>query len=161
MFVFVYAYCILQASNMAAAKFLDAISRMPGNGGEDSDATGAYWQALLGGTETWVRIPRDRWPKAWHAKYERPVCRLRLSLYGHPLAGLYWEILCTDVLLSEGFEKIPGWECLFVHHEWGMVLSVYVDDFKLAGPSKHINKVWTAIQQHINLDKIEPFKYCP
>ena len=30
------------ASHLAAAKFLDAISRMPGCDGEDSDATGAY-----------------------------------------------------------------------------------------------------------------------
>jgi hypothetical protein len=33
------------ASHMAAAKFMDAISRMPGNSGEDSDAVGAYTQA--------------------------------------------------------------------------------------------------------------------
>ena len=30
------------ASHMAAAKFLDAIARCPGNNGEDSDAVGAY-----------------------------------------------------------------------------------------------------------------------
>ena len=35
------------ASNMAAAKFLDAIARLPGNDGEDSDAIGAYTQVKL------------------------------------------------------------------------------------------------------------------
>jgi len=35
------------ASNMAAAKFLDAIARIPGNDGEDSDAIGAYTQVKL------------------------------------------------------------------------------------------------------------------
>ena len=35
------------ASNMAAAKVLDAIARLPGNDGEDSDAIGAYTQVKL------------------------------------------------------------------------------------------------------------------
>ena len=32
---------------MAAAKFMDALARMPGNDGNDSDAVGAYTQVLL------------------------------------------------------------------------------------------------------------------
>ena len=32
---------------MAAAKFLDAIARMPGNEGESNDAISAYTQVLL------------------------------------------------------------------------------------------------------------------
>ena len=35
------------ASHLAAAKFLDAIARMPGNAGGDSDAVGAYTQVAL------------------------------------------------------------------------------------------------------------------
>merc|ERR1711963_357674 len=35
------------ASNMAAAKFMDAIARTPGCDGEDSDAKGAYTQVSL------------------------------------------------------------------------------------------------------------------
>ena len=34
----------ISASLMSAAKFMDAVSRLPGNGGEDSDAVGAYTQ---------------------------------------------------------------------------------------------------------------------
>ena len=51
------------ASHLCAAKILDAIARMPGCSGEDSDAMGAYTQTELGGVETWVRIPRERWPQ--------------------------------------------------------------------------------------------------
>ncbi len=36
------------ASHLMAARFVDALSRMLGIGGEDSDATGAYTQCLLG-----------------------------------------------------------------------------------------------------------------
>jgi len=63
------------ASNMAAAKLMDAIARMPGNDGEDSDAVGAYTQVrlsdatkLLGPgvvTETWISLPSHRRPKSW------------------------------------------------------------------------------------------------
>ena len=35
--------------------------------------------------------------------------------------------------MKHGWDKIPNWECLFVHREKGLFLSVYVDDIKLAG----------------------------
>ena len=52
------------ASHLAAAKFLDAIARMPDCDGIDDDATGAYTQAEHAREETYVFIPRDNWPKA-------------------------------------------------------------------------------------------------
>ena len=58
---------------------------------------------------------------------------LERNLYGHPLAGLLWERQFENVLLKHDWEKIPNWECLFVHREKGLFLSVYVDDIKLAG----------------------------
>ena len=63
---------------------------------------------------------------------EHPVVALERNLYGHPLAFL-WERQFDKVLLKHGCEKIPNWECLFVKREKGLFLSVYVDDFKLAG----------------------------
>merc|ERR1712194_509295 len=57
---------------------------------EQSDACQAYCQALLGGTDTWVRIPPHRQPADW-AGIEDPVCLLIRALYGHPNAGAYWE----------------------------------------------------------------------
>ena len=103
------------ASNMAAAKMLDAISRLPGNDGEDSDAIGAYTQVklsdaakLLGPgvvTETWISLPPHRRPKSWD-KIENPVCPLVLNLYGHPLAGLLWELYQEEILMKAGFEGL-------------------------------------------------------
>ena len=73
------------ASHLSAAKIVDAIARMPGNSGGDSDAMGAYTQCEHEGEETWVRLSRDKWPQAWHkAGYQNPVVKLRLNLYGHP-----------------------------------------------------------------------------
>ena len=63
-----------------------------------------------------------------------PVVPLERNLYGHPLAGLLWERQFEKILLKHGWEKIPNWECPFVHREKGLFLSVYVDDIKkLAG----------------------------
>ena len=59
---------------------------------------------------------------------EDPVVPLERNLYGHPLAGLLWERQFEKILLKHGWEKIPNWECLFVHREKGLFLSVYVDD---------------------------------
>ena len=61
---------------------------------------------------------------------EDPVVLLERNLYGHPLAGLLWERQFGKILLKHGWEKIPNWECLFVHREKGLFLSVYVDDIK-------------------------------
>ena len=38
-------------------------------------------------------------------------------------------------------KRFPNWECLFVHREKGLFLSVYVDDIKLAGKKQNINPI--------------------
>ena len=49
-----------------------------------------------------------------------PVVPLERNLYGHPLAGLLWERQFEKILLKHGWEKVPNWECLFVHHQKGL-----------------------------------------
>ena len=48
---------------MEAGKVLDAYGHAPGNGCQQADGKQAYTQTTLKGTETWVRLPKDRWPK--------------------------------------------------------------------------------------------------
>ena len=59
------------------------------------------------------------------------VVPLERNLCGHPLAGLLWERQFEKILLKHGWEKVSNWECLFVHREKGLFLSVYVDDIKI------------------------------
>ena len=87
--------------------------------------------------DIWIRLPRHKWPKSW-SSMENPVVLLERNLYCHPLAGLLWERQFEKVQLKHGWEKIPNWECLFVHREKGLYLSVYVDDIKLAGKKQNI-----------------------
>ena len=95
---------------------------LPGNDIQQADAEAAYTQCELKGTETWVRLPEDRWPREWFhniggktvCRYKDPVCRLRKALYGHPGAGTYWEMHAEAHLKSVGFTKIHDWRsCLF------------------------------------------------
>ena len=73
------------ASHLAAAKFIDAIARFPGNDGSDSDAIGAYTQVPLKeledseGIETWISLPKNRRPESW-SKFKDPVCKLVRNL---------------------------------------------------------------------------------
>ena len=57
---------------------------------------------------------------------EDPVVPLERNLYGHPL----WERQFEKILLQHGWEKVSNWECLFVHREKRLFLSVYKDDKK-------------------------------
>ena len=69
---------------------------------------------------------------------EDPVVPLERNLYGHPLAGLLWEKQFEKVLLKYDWEKVPNRECLFIHRQKGLFLSVYVDDIKFAGKKQNI-----------------------
>lgn len=143
------------ASHMAGGKFLDALARMPGMEGQISDAVSAYTQVELPDElETYITLPPRRRPKEWEA-FDDPVCRLRLNLYGHPLAGLLWEKYCEKALQQLNFTKMKGWECMYVHKEHALFLSVYVDDFKMAGKSPWVKKMWPKISKVLDLEKAE------
>jgi len=155
------------AISMAASKMLDAIGRFPGNDSEDSDALGAYTQILLKDVykllgkipedvaEIWITLPRSQRPSWWDS-IEEPVCLLTRNLYGHPLAGLIWEKHGGKAIIRCGFEKIKGWECLYVHREQQLFLSVYVDDFRMAGPNANLAPMWTLLGKELDLEPAVP-----
>ena len=125
------------ASQMTAAKVMNIISRLPGCDGQAADAVSAYTQVKMEDAhkllkipksecpDIWIRLPRHKWPKSW-SSIEDPVVPLERNLYGHPLAGLLWERQFEKILVKHGLEKVPNWECLFVHRQKGLLLSVYV-----------------------------------
>ena len=135
------------ASQMTAAKIMDIISRLPGFAGQVADAVSAHSQVKMEDAhkllkihksecpDIWNRPPRHKWPKSW-SSLEDPVVPLERNLYGHLLAGLLWERQFEKILLKHGWEKIPNWECLFVHRKKGLFFSVHVDDIKLTGKNR-------------------------
>ena len=65
----------------------------------------------------------------------------------------------TSILLNKcGFEKISGWECLLFHRGLKVFLSVYVDDFKMAGCARNMPEAWKLMTDNgLKLDEPEPF----
>ena len=134
-------------SQMTAAKVMDIISRLPGCDGQAADAVSAYTQVKMEDAhkllkipksdcpDIWIRLPRHKWPKSW-SSMEDPVVPPERNLYGHPLAGLLCERQLEKILFKYGWEKVSNWECLFVHREKRLFLSVNVDDIKLVGKKK-------------------------
>ena len=128
---------------------------MAGHTAEQCDAEQAYTQAVLSGTTTWVRLPRDQWPESWHSMHD-PVVPLRLALYGHPDSGGHWEQHCESKLKEAGYEPVPSWRSCFWHSRLRLFLVVYVDDFKLSGPTENLKEGWASIRRSINTDEPHP-----
>ena len=156
------------ASQMTAAKIMDIISRLPGCDGQAADAVSAYTQVKMEDAhkllkipksecpDIWIRLPRHKWPKSW-SSMEDPVVPLERNLYGHPLAGLLWERQFEKIQLKHGWEKIPNWECLFVHRDKGVFFSVYVDDIKLAGKKQNLDPMWKLRNKEVDLGEPTSF----
>ena len=53
--------------------------------------------------------------------------------------------------------KFPIWECLFVHREKGLFLSVYVDDIKLAGKKQNLDPMWKLLNKEVDLGEPTSF----
>ena len=156
------------ASQMTAAKVMDIISRLPGCAGQAADAVSACTHVKMEDApkllkipksecpDIWIRLPRHKLPKS-SSSMEDPVIPLERNLNGHPLAGLLWESQFEKILLQHGWEKVSNWECLFVHREKGLFLSVYVDDLKLAGKKQNINPMWKVLNKEVDLGKPTSF----
>ena len=96
--------------------------------------------------------PRFVRPSTWD-DYTDPVCILKLTLYGHPDAGGYWERHCHEHLTSVGFVSAPDWRSTYWHLGLQLLLMVYVDGFKVAGPSANFTKAWGLIRQKMETDE--------
>ena len=86
------------------------------------------------------------------------VCPLVLALYGHPDAGTCWEQHCDLTLKAAGFAPILGWSGCYRHTKLRAVLTVYVDDFKVAAHQNDIKEVWKLIRSAVLLEDPIPLK---
>ena len=132
-------------ATLEAAKVADFYGCAPGNDVDIADAEQAYVQADMKGTPTWVALPEDarlhpEWKRKW-GHMRRPVCRLKKALYGHPDAGTFWEEKVDAHVQRVGFIPVGcEWPSCYFHPKMKLFLVVYVDDFKLAGPTGNLDK---------------------
>ena len=46
---------------------------------------------------------------------------------------------------------MESWPSCYFHKEWQLLLSVYVDDFKMSGLEKRMAKAWSKLRAHIKM----------
>ena len=86
-------------------------------------------------------------------RIDSTVCRAKSA--GHPLARLLWERQFEKILLQHGLYKVSNWECLFVHRQKGLFLSV--DDIKLAGKKQNIDPMWKVLNKEFDFGEPTSF----
>ncbi len=90
-----------------------------------------------------------------HTHLSMPTSRAKAGL-GHPDAGTYWEAHSNQHTLSAGFRPIEdGWVSCSWHDKLSLLLIIDVDDFKLSGPEKNINKGWESLRKDLVVE-LEP-----
>ena len=56
-----------------------------------------------------------------------------------------------------GSEKVPNWECFFVHRKQGLFLSVYVDGIKMTGKNQNMAPTGKKLMKDGDLDEPTSF----
>ena len=56
-----------------------------------------------------------------------------------------------------GWEKVPNWECLFVHRKQRLFLSVHVNDIKMAGENQNMTPMWKKLMKGVDLGEPTSF----
>ena len=79
-----------------------------------------------------------------------------LALYGHPEPGGWWERHLEKHLFATGWKSIADWRSTYWHQGLKLMLSVYVDDFKLSGPEKNVPIGWKSIRDGVNMEGPTP-----
>ena len=137
-----------------AARWADLYGLLPKHSVMLADAIRAYIQADLKGPRFFVELPPEAWP-SWVKlqDYRRPVVRLRKALYGHPDSGTMWEQHCDKAVKEVGFVAVgPEWPSTYYHKEMELLLVVYVDDLKMAGPESSMKKGWSMLRSKLDLE---------
>jgi hypothetical protein len=81
-----------------------------------------------------------------------PVVIMTAALYGHPDSVSFWQDHCNERVGKVNFHGFGSeWPSVFYHAELRLLLTVYVDDFKLAGPEENLEKGWALLRQQIDI----------
>ena len=97
--------------------------------------------------------------KDWEEKCWKPMVPMVLALYGRPDSGGIWEQHLNASLAKKRWRQIllEMWQSIFRHDGLDLILVVYVDDFKMAGPKNNLAKGWAGIRSVVDLGEPEPY----
>ena len=91
-----------------------------------------------------------------------PALKTQSFLLGEICMVILWQDCygkgnLRKILLKHGWGEVPNCECLFVHSEKGLFLSVYVDDIKLVGKKQNIDPMWKLLNKEVDLGEPTSF----
>jgi len=85
------------------------------------------------------------------------MCLLERALYGHPESGAHWEQHLETAIKAIGGKPVPNHPSSFWFEDTKLLLTVYVDDLLLSGPSGEHDAFWVnLVEKGIKLDPAEP-----
>ncbi len=59
--------------------------------------------------------------------------------------------------MQQGFKTVESWPGCFTHVSLKVLLTVYVDDFKMAGSASDLDKAWDCISRAVKIEEPVPF----
>ena len=123
-----------------------------GNKTSQSDVIKAYIQSDLQ-TEngTYIELPEELVPE--HLKWmRRPCTKLHKSLYGHPESGGQWGLKFKSIMGLLGRVESPLFPSNFVVERLGLLVTLYVDDIVVSGPSQNHQQFWDELSSHLHFE---------
>ena len=143
-------------ASFEASRWADFYGSLKGNSCQTADAIQAYLQALLLGRKCWMELPPEAIPdeyKKLYNSFRRPVVLCTHAIYGHPDAGTSWEVYCDEAVKKQGFEPMgENWPSVYFHRRLKLLLVIYVDDLKMAGPTQNLKEGWSLLRQAIEIE---------
>ena len=164
------------ASQMTAARVVDIISRLPGCTGQAADSVSAYTMVKMEDApkllkipksecpDTWIRLPRHKWPKSW-SSMEDPVVLLERNLYGHlwqdcygkgNLRKSFWSTAGRRFLIGNAYSYTVknGYSYVCMWMAWNWLANVFLGSCVLGVYSKDNVKqakmLWTITEPRLN-----------
>lgn len=86
------------------------------------------------------------------------VCFLLRALYGLKQSPRAWYFTIRDFLIQKGFKHTESDHSLFVNKQTSLIVSVYVDDIQIFGPSKspHVFTLKKALNKQYEMTDLGP-----
>ena len=118
-----------------------------------SDVIKAYTQSYLQTqVPTWVELPSELTPPEF-AHIKRPCVKLIRALYGHPEAGWHWDKRFREVMELMGGTHLSNFQSSYWFSDTKMLLTLYVDEMVLSGPSENHSAFWKQLSKHLEFEE--------
>ena len=90
-------------------------------------------------------------------QYRRTSHSSRKESVRSPFGRTFYGKAIWESSLGKRLGKVLNWECLYVDRLRGLFLTVYVDDFKLAGKTENIEPTWKILMKDVDLEEPTSF----